>query len=183
MRHDSLILAETARYGALSVYADRSERLAAKPSYSRLHSSKMLSRILDCYDELCSFSSRHKKSRNQTLRHDSLILAETARYGALSVYADRSERLAAKPSYSRLHSSKMLSRILDCYDELCSFSSRHKKSRNQTLRHDSLILAETARFELAGDCSLTDFEQKAVSTAPPLSVPEMCNMSTHSARK
>ena len=29
---------------------------------------------------------------------------------------------------------------------------------------------------------LRDFEQKAVSTAPPLSVPEMCNTSTHSAR-
>ncbi len=43
-------------------------------------------------------------------------------------------------------------------------------------------LAETARFELAGDCSLTDFEPQAIFTAPPLSVPEIYNMSTHSAR-
>ena len=49
-------------------------------------------------------------------------LAEKEGYGALSVYAGGSEPLAAKPSCSRLHSSKMLSRILDCFDEPRGFS-------------------------------------------------------------
>lgn len=33
-----------------------------------------------------------------------------------------------------------------------------QKIKEPHQRYDSLILAETARFELAGDCSLTDFE-------------------------
>ena len=33
-----------------------------------------------------------------------------------------------------------------------------QKNNEPHQRYDSLFLAETARFELAGDCSLTDFE-------------------------
>ena len=43
-------------------------------------------------------------------------------------------------------------------------------------------MAETEGFEPSSLKGLHDFEQKAVSTAPPLSVPEIYNMSTHSAR-
>ena len=43
-------------------------------------------------------------------------------------------------------------------------------------------MAETVRFELTCDFPQTDFEQKAVSAAPSLSVPESYNMSIHSAR-
>ena len=39
-------------------------------------------------------------------------------------------------------------------------SHTHTTTKNNEphQRYDSLFLAETARFELAGDCSLTDFE-------------------------
>ena len=43
-------------------------------------------------------------------------------------------------------------------------------------------MAEWVGFEPTVPEGTTDFEQKAVSTAPPLSVPEIYNMSTHSAR-
>ena len=59
---------------------------------------------------------------------------------------------------SRLHSFKMLSRILNCFDELRSLLTPPQKNNEPHQRYDSWILAETARFELAGDCSLTDFE-------------------------
>ena len=45
-----------------------------------------------------------------------------------------------------------------------------------------VLLAEAVGFEPTCDCSQTDFEQKAVSTAPPLSVPEIFNISICSAR-
>ena len=68
------------------------------------------------------------------------------------------------------------------YHEFCQ-EVISKKKRAKTLQFGSFfILAETEGFEPSSLRGHHDFEQKAVSTAPPLSVPEMCNTSTHSAR-
>ena len=77
------------------------------------------------------------------------------------------------------HKSKHFCGAFYCESVVLKFIAKNNEPHQ---RYDSLFLAETARFELAGDCSLTDFEQKAVSTAPPLSVPEMCNTSADFAR-
>ena len=65
-------------------------------------------------------------------------------------------------------------------DDITSLSAWHKKIPVLANRN---FLAEMKRFELLRRFhDLPHFEQKAVSTAPPLSVPEMCNTSTHFAR-
>ena len=48
--------------------------------------------------------------------------------------------------------------ILPCKTGL--FESRFEKNKKETIPYGTIpfLLAETARFELAGDCSLTDFE-------------------------
>ena len=58
------------------------------------------------------------------------------------------------------------------------------KKKEKSSKPLSLLdfVAETEGFEPSSLKGHHDFEQKAVSTAPPLSVPENCNISICSAR-
>ena len=122
------------------------------------------------------FESLHTKNKkeNHTIRHDSLFIGGDGEIRSMALPLATDTHAGTKT----VHRTVFLASLVPCSNLL--FYLLKKTNTNHKGR--CFLLAVTERFELSCGCPQTHFEQKAVSTPPPLSVPENCNISICSAR-